>query len=58
VDEKTIKTSDYLKVSLQEAMGLLKTNADGLSTEEVKKRLKEFGYNEITETKKNPLLQL
>jgi plasma-membrane proton-efflux P-type ATPase len=57
VDEKTIKTSDYLKVSLQEAMGLLKTNADGLSAEEVKKRLKEFGYNEITEAKKNPLLQ-
>jgi len=32
-----------------------KNESDGLSTEEVNKKISEFGYNEIEEKKKSPL---
>jgi H+-transporting ATPase len=50
-------TADYKKLSLQETLNILKTNEDGLSADDVKNRLKIYGYNEIKDAKKNPLLQ-
>ena len=50
-------TADYKKLSLQETLNILKTSEDGLSADDVKNRLKIYGYNEIKDAKKNPLLQ-
>jgi H+-transporting ATPase len=38
-------------------MKVLATTERGISEEEAKRRLKVFGYNEITEKKKNPILE-
>ncbi|MDO9288772.1 MAG: cation-transporting P-type ATPase [Thermodesulfovibrionales bacterium] len=40
----------------EEVFRTLVTSADGLSEEEAKRRLAEFGYNEIEEVKKKPLI--
>jgi len=50
-------TSEYKKISLDETFKLLETTVDGLSDTEVKYRLAKFGYNEITEEKRKPLLE-
>ena len=50
-------TADYKKLSLQETLNILKTSEDGLSADDVKNRLKIYGFNEIKDAKKNPLLQ-
>lgn len=57
MNQKNINTSEYKNVSLKEAIDLLKASPEGLSSLKVKERLKIYGYNEITEEKKNPLLQ-
>lgn len=57
MNQKNTNTSEYKNVSLKEAMGLLNASPDGLSSLEVKERLKIYGHNEIKEEKKNPLLQ-
>ncbi|KAF0146187.1 MAG: Ca2+-transporting ATPase [Nitrospirae bacterium] len=43
-------------LSTDEVFQILVTSADGLSGEEAKRRLAEFGYNEIEEVKKKPLI--
>ncbi len=43
-------------LSIDEVFQSLVTSADGLSEEEAKRRLAEFGYNEIEEIKKRPLI--
>jgi H+-transporting ATPase len=54
----TVKsTSEYKKFSSEETLKFLETSADGLTESEVRKRLETFGYNEIAEKKKNPLLE-
>jgi H+-transporting ATPase len=54
----TVKsTSEYKKISLEEALKFLETSADGLTGSEVRKRLEAFGDNEIAEKKKNSLLE-
>ncbi|WP_330389207.1 plasma-membrane proton-efflux P-type ATPase [Parasporobacterium paucivorans] len=49
-------TSEYKKMSSDEAMGILETTPAGLSSEEAEQRIKTFGYNEIKEPKRNPFL--
>ncbi|MBI5203992.1 MAG: cation-transporting P-type ATPase [Nitrospirae bacterium] len=43
-------------LSTDEVLRSLVTSAEGLSEEEAKRRLAEFGYNEIEEIKKKPLI--
>lgn len=54
---KITNTSEYKGKPLDETMKILETNQDGLSMEEANNRRKNFGYNEIIEIKKNPLLE-
>jgi len=49
-------TSDYSKMTLEEALQALNVTKDGLTEEETAKRIRDFGYNEITEKKNNPVL--
>ncbi len=42
---------------VSEILGRLKTTEEGLSSSEAGARLKRYGYNEITEKEKNPLLK-
>jgi H+-transporting ATPase len=54
----TVKsTSEYKKLSLVEILEFLKASEHGLTVSEVRKRLETFGYNEIVEKEKNPLLE-
>ena len=57
MDLKGKSTSEYKKISSNEAMIILETMPDGLSSEEAESRIKIFGYNEIAETKRNPFLE-
>jgi len=57
MDLKVKNTSEYKKISSDEAMKILETTPDGLSSEEAEKRIKAFGYNEIAETKRRPFLE-
>lgn len=50
-------TSEYKNISSNEIMKYLETNENGLSEREANARLQKYGYNEITETKKNPVLR-
>jgi H+-transporting ATPase len=50
-------TSEYKKFSLEETLEFLKTSTHGLKVSEFRMRLETFGYNEIAEKKKKPLLE-
>ncbi len=50
-------TSEFKKLSARETFDLLRSTDSGLSTKEVKERVQFYGRNEITEKKKNPLLE-
>jgi H+-transporting ATPase len=50
-------TASYKELSLQETFKLLEASEDGLGESEARNRLQIFGYNEIKEKKKNPLLE-
>jgi H+-transporting ATPase len=50
-------TADYKKIPLESAFQALKASREGLNASEVEKRQARFGYNEIFEKKKNPLLE-
>jgi Ca2+-transporting ATPase len=43
-------------MDLKEVFDYLRTSPDGLSSEETKKRLKEYGYNRLTEKRQIPLV--
>jgi H+-transporting ATPase len=49
-------TADYEKESSEETLAFLKTSATGLSESEAQNRLGLYGYNLISDKKKNPLL--
>jgi H+-transporting ATPase len=51
------KTSDYKAISAEETLRLLGTSADGLTDSEVQRRLQIFGFNEVAEKKKNPIVE-
>jgi len=57
MDLKIKATSEYKNISLEETFKFLEASADGLQESEVINRLKIFGYNEITEEKRKPLLE-
>ncbi|MGB8490879.1 MAG: plasma-membrane proton-efflux P-type ATPase [Bacteroidales bacterium] len=50
-------TSEYKEISVNETLKTLDTTAEGLSESEAGDRLLKFGYNEIAETKRNPVLE-
>jgi len=50
-------TSEYKAISTEEVLGLLQTSASGLASSEVLQRLQIFGSNEVTEKKKNPIVE-
>jgi H+-transporting ATPase len=54
---RTRNTSEYKQLTLEDALELLETSSNGLTESESKQRLQEFGFNEVTETKRNPALQ-
>jgi len=51
-----MRTSEFKEASIEKTYSLLGSGKDGLSKEEASKRLAKYGYNEIKEKKKNPLL--
>jgi H+-transporting ATPase len=57
MDLKLRNTSDYKGLSWEESLQNLESTKDGLTQAEATKRLTIFGYNEITEKKKNPFLE-
>jgi H+-transporting ATPase len=54
---KIQSTSEYKHLSPEETLKSLETSAEGLSESEVRNRLKQFGFNEIVEKKKNPFIE-
>ena len=50
-------TADFRPLSVEDTFKFLRTTNDGLSEAGVKERLTFYGKNEITEKKKNPLLE-
>jgi len=50
-------TSEYGEMSVEKAVALLETSADGLDETEAKKRLEKFGRNKVVEKKENPVLE-
>jgi H+-transporting ATPase len=58
VDQDILSTEAAKKASIQDLFQKLTSSEKGLSASEVKKRLEEYGYNEIAEKKVNPLLKL
>lgn len=51
------KARDLAKLSLEDLEAKFETSSKGLTQEEAQKRLEEYGYNEIAEKQKNPLLK-
>jgi H+-transporting ATPase len=58
MSKNAIKLEDAEKLSVPELMERLSSSEQGLSESEARKRLEEYGYNEITEKATNPLLKL
>lgn len=54
---EAINASEYKTISEEEIMRKLETCEGGLHTEAVNDRIGQFGYNEIQEAKKNPVLE-
>lgn len=55
---KSLTADEIAKTSVEDFFSSLSTGKDGISSDEAKKRLKEYGYNEIEEKKVNPLRKL
>ncbi|MEM0053913.1 MAG: plasma-membrane proton-efflux P-type ATPase [Nitrososphaeria archaeon] len=51
---KIKSTSEFKHLSIEETFKLLEASMHGLTEAEAKNRLEKFGYNEITEERKNP----
>ena len=54
---KIKSTSDFKRLSIEETFKILETSMLGLTESEAKNRIEKFGYNEIAEEKKNPLVE-
>jgi H+-transporting ATPase len=58
IDSLHLKSSsEYKNLPLEVVLQSLEAAIDGLPDSEAANRLRKFGYNEIIETKKNPLLE-
>ena len=55
---KDITRKSFWALKVSEVLDLLETTADGLAQEEVKERLKMFGYNDIKEQKRLTRLKI
>jgi H+-transporting ATPase len=55
MSEPPLFTEDAKKASIDEILSRLSATTEGLSSVEAKKRLQQYGPNEIPEKKKNPL---
>ena len=51
------KTDDYRKLSPEESFKVLKSSPSGLTSEEAKRRIEVYGYNEVKEKEVSPLLK-
>lgn len=49
-------TSEYKHLSVEETLRALETSLEGLTEVEARSRIERYGYNEITEEKRNPLI--
>jgi H+-transporting ATPase len=58
MDKIQITTEEAKKSEIKELFQKLSSDAKGLSSAEAKTRLQQYGYNEITEKKKSPVLKL
>lgn len=50
-------SDDLSKLSVEEALRKLKSSKNGLSDDEINKRIEKFGYNEIPQEKVNPVVK-
>lgn len=50
-------SDDLSKLSVEEALRKLKSSENGLSDDEIQKRIEKFGYNEIPQEKVNPVVK-
>ena len=48
---------DYKRLSIEETLKALDTSLNGLSEEEARKRIEKYGYNEVREEKRNPVVE-
>ena len=55
---KSLTADEIKKASVDDLFSSLSTGKTGISSQEAKKRLEEYGYNEIEEKKINPLRKL
>ena len=55
---KSLTADEIEKASVEDLFSSLSTGKTGISSQEAKKRLEEYGYNEIEEKKINPLRKL
>lgn len=53
--EKSLTVDEITKASIEDLFSHLSTSKSGISSQEAKKRLEKYGYNEIEEKKVNPL---
>jgi magnesium-transporting ATPase (P-type) len=58
MSKNALKLDDAEKLSVPELMERLSSSEQGLSESEARKRLEEYGYNEITEKATSPLFKL
>jgi H+-transporting ATPase len=50
-------TSEYQQLSIEGTLSLLNASASGLKDSEARDRIRLFGYNEVVEEKKNPIIE-
>lgn len=55
--DQAIDIQEAKNIKVSELMEKLSSSPSGLSSKEVQKRLQEYGYNEISEEKVNPILK-
>ena len=54
---KVKNTAEYKTISADETLGLLETSVNGLTGAEASHRLQIFGFNEVSEKKRNPAVE-
>jgi H+-transporting ATPase len=55
---KIKNTSAYEQIPVEEAIRLLETSIRGLTDPDAKKRIEKYGYNEVVEKEKNPIVDI
>ncbi|MCW8811216.1 MAG: cation-transporting P-type ATPase, partial [Ignavibacteriaceae bacterium] len=55
MENETLKTEDLKKLSVEESFKKFSSSEKGISDATANDRIKEYGYNEISEKKVNPI---